>query len=368
MRKNEDILVLMALGILFVVLGHKGGINILTEWFPYYSFHMPLFIFVAGYLFKEKYVDSVKEYIIRKFKNLMVPYYCWNLFYGVTVVILQYFEVVKFGAKLNLYNFFVMPFVHGHQFSLNVAMWFVPQLFSVQVIYIIWRKLQKKSGVNFNEWFVLLIFLILGLGGVWLVNHDFVTNHWRRFLFRTLFFLPFFHFGYLYRVKLEVKDKLNSLIYFAVIFIVQFALIKAYGKITFNAITNYYPSKIILPYLTSVTGIMFWLRVSKILSPILSKSQYVKYLGENTWTVMTHHQFVFFIINFFFYCLLPYVDLQSFSVDKFQHNAWYGYHPGKWQFLIFYSAAGIIVPLLGKYLYDHHVKEKIAQRLKIKFR
>ena len=358
MQRNDNILLLMAFVIVFVVLGHKGGIGLFSDWFPYYSFHMPLFMFIAGYLFKENYVDSIKDYTIKKFRHLMIPYYMWNLFYGLLVVALKYFDIVKFGAKFDAYNFFVMPFVHGHQFSLNVAMWFVPQLFAIQVIYVLFRKVKKEVKVVDNEWFWLLCFFILGLSSVWLVNHGYVTNHWRRFLFRTLFFLPFFHFGYLYRIKLEAKDKLNSLIYFAIIFVIQFALLKGYGKITFNAITNYYPSKIILPYITSMTGIMFWLRISKILAPVLAKSKYIQYLGQNTWTVMAHHQFIFFLINFAFFSLLPYINLRGFSIEKFQTNAWYGYHPAKWQFLIFYSAAGIIVPLLGKYLYDRYIYNK----------
>lgn len=354
MQRNDNILLLMAFGIVFVVLGHKGGIGLFSDWFPYYSFHMPLFMFIAGYLFKEKYIDNVKDYIIKKFRHLMVPYYMWNLFYGLMVVVLKYFDVVKFGIKFDAYNFFVMPFVHGHQFSLNVAMWFVPQLFAIQVIYILFRKLKSKLKFSINDWLALVVFLAFGLVSIWLVNHGYVTNHWRRFLFRTLFFLPFFHFGYLYRTRLELKDKLDSLIYFAIIFVIQFALLKAYGNISFNAIVDHYPSKIILPYITSMTGIMFWLRISKILAPLLTKSRYIQYLGENTWTVMAHHQFVFFLINFGIFSLLPYLNLRGFSIDKFQHNAWYGYHPAKWQFLIFYSAAGIILPLLGKYLYDRY--------------
>ncbi len=282
MKKNDNILVLMAFGIIFVVLGHKGGIGLFSDWFPYYSFHMPLFMFVAGYLFKEDYVNCVKDYVVKKFKHLMIPYYAWNLVYGLLVAFLKYCDIVKFGAKLNFYNLFVMPFVHGHQFSLNVAMWFVPQLFAIQVLYILFRKAKSLIKKFDNEWLWLVIFLGLGLTSVWLVNHGYITNHQRRFLFRTLFFLPFFHFGYLYRIKLEVKDKLDSLIYFGIIFVVQFALMKGYGKITFNAIMNNYPSKIILPYLTSITGIMFWLRVSKLLTPVLAKSKYIRYLGENT--------------------------------------------------------------------------------------
>lgn len=76
--KNKKILFLQCFGILLVVLGHSGeNIPYLTKWI--YSFHMPLFIFISGYLLdytskngiiKINYVNFIKKKIIR----LLVPY------------------------------------------------------------------------------------------------------------------------------------------------------------------------------------------------------------------------------------------------------------------------------------------------------
>lgn len=46
---NQKFTILKAMGILAVVGGHAGT-NFLP-WFPVYSFHMPLFIFISGYFF-----------------------------------------------------------------------------------------------------------------------------------------------------------------------------------------------------------------------------------------------------------------------------------------------------------------------------
>lgn len=49
---NKNIAFLQVFGILLVVLGHStnnGGIPFLSKWI--YSFHMPLFIFISGFLF-----------------------------------------------------------------------------------------------------------------------------------------------------------------------------------------------------------------------------------------------------------------------------------------------------------------------------
>ena len=46
--------ILSGLAIIMVVAGHLGY-NILTlgDLFPYYSFHVPLFMFMSGYFYKE---------------------------------------------------------------------------------------------------------------------------------------------------------------------------------------------------------------------------------------------------------------------------------------------------------------------------
>ena len=49
--------ILYAIGMIMVVAGHYtegGGINILANWFPYYGFHLGLFLFASGYFYKEK--------------------------------------------------------------------------------------------------------------------------------------------------------------------------------------------------------------------------------------------------------------------------------------------------------------------------
>ena len=75
--------ILYAIGMIMVVAGHYtegGGINILANWFPYYGFHLGLFLFASGYFYKEKSEQHVGQYILKKATHLLVPLFLWNCF------------------------------------------------------------------------------------------------------------------------------------------------------------------------------------------------------------------------------------------------------------------------------------------------
>lgn len=56
------------IGIILVILGHSGitGVRYI------YSFHMPLFFIISGYFLSER--GTTKDYILKKTKQLMLPY------------------------------------------------------------------------------------------------------------------------------------------------------------------------------------------------------------------------------------------------------------------------------------------------------
>lgn len=355
---NYQFIILQAIGIILVVVGHKGGITLFTDWFPPYSFHMPMFIFISGYFYKKNSDENLIEYVMKKFKNLMIPYFIWNLIYGIIVNILRENHVVDYGSEISLSSLFRSPWINGHQFALNIATWFVPALFIVQVIYIFFRKLCKY--INFeNEYIIMLIFAVIGCLGVLQANKG-PTEGWNLTIIRTMFLIPFFHLGYLYNQKLEKKDNINNIVYFIGLFIIQFILIKKYNYLDFSAAfcSNFNKQNIFLPYITSITGIMFWLRISRLLVDSFGRNKVVNYIGNNTWTIMMHHQFVFFIINAFFALIAKKANLIDFNYEKFRTNIWYGYDGGNKKFLLFYVIAGIGLPLIFKY-YIEKVKDHI---------
>lgn len=162
-------------------------------------------------------------------------------------------------------------------------------------------------------------------------------------------FLPCFEFGRFYHEKLEKHDNLNSVAYFAIVLGVQLLLL------TFCENLEYTPSKCVkfdngcvIPYVTAITGIAFWLRVAKLITPIIKNKKLVRMISDNTYSIMIHHIFAFMIVKWAFWGLSVITPLfKDFDILKLKSTIWYIYRPNGLNFYcIIYLAAGIFIPIL----------------------
>ena len=98
---NMQFALLSALGIFFVADGHLNNSYLdIGGLIPYYSFHMQLFVFISGYFCREEQ-ERFASYGIRKFKRLMLPYFAWNLVYGILAAFLRGYGF-SFGDPVSL--------------------------------------------------------------------------------------------------------------------------------------------------------------------------------------------------------------------------------------------------------------------------
>ena len=67
-----------AICIYLVLLGHAHVSQPIADFI--YSFHMPLFFFLSGCLFSYDKHPTFREFALKRFKGLMVPYLWINLF------------------------------------------------------------------------------------------------------------------------------------------------------------------------------------------------------------------------------------------------------------------------------------------------
>lgn len=346
-NENQQMRILSAIGILLIICGHLA-FNVLEMggWFPYYSFHIFVFLFISGYFYKPESELHILTYIKKKALHLLVPYFVWNVFYGVLATVLHQVGF-SIGQDISLKTLFLTPFLDGHQFLYNYSAWFVPALFVIEVINVCMRRVLSLIRLN-NEWLIFSVCLIVGIATVWLAKDGHVWGLYK-FPGRLLFMYPGFVMGKLYHDKLEAHDTLPNGIYFAVVTGAQVLLSISCGGLAFSAVwCTGFANEPFVPYLSVITGIAFWLRIARIIgdSPYLTGKMVI--LGRNTYAIMMHHIGGFMIVKSCFYFLNKYTLLfNEFDTELFFSEINFIYLPGggesmKW----IYLAAGIALPLL----------------------
>lgn len=357
---NMQFAVLSVLGMFFVVDGHLNNSYLdIGGLFPYYSFHMPLFVFISGYFFRPGSEDRLTAYGKKKAVRLLGPYLVYNLVYG---ILTQFLHTAgfQFGGSFSLHNLFIEPFITGHQFEYNLAAWFVPALFLVEMANVLLRRIFKKAVKN--EYAVTALYMVIGIGGISLSLSGRYQQGWLT-LVRMMFLLPCYQWGTLYRQKLEEKDRLPGIWYFGILLAVQLLLAVRgqaliYSVAFCNGFTGY-----LLPYISAFTGIAFWLRVSRILGNALKDSAVIRYFGSHTFAVMMHHIMALMVLKTLFAAAAKYTPLfVGFSFEQYKADLWYCYFPKDLpQFRVFYLIWAIALPLVFQFILD-----RVRQRLKLK--
>lgn len=132
-NRYEYIDIAKGIGILLVVWAHI----LLVGWTHrfIYAFHMPLFFFISGYLFKRDKYNSFKDFFKKRFKRLIIPYLIYSVFTWTIWAIFRYI------THSDVESYF-MPLVQtviaqgsGEFLVHNSALWFIPCLFVVEILY-----------------------------------------------------------------------------------------------------------------------------------------------------------------------------------------------------------------------------------------
>ena len=98
-REGENMVMraLYLMAIVLVVDGHTtlGDMFSMGGLFRYYSFHLMLFAFGAGYFFR--FHGGVLRDLAARARRLLVPLYIWNAVYGVGAALLRRFGGFEIG-------------------------------------------------------------------------------------------------------------------------------------------------------------------------------------------------------------------------------------------------------------------------------
>ena len=354
-KANKQFMILSAIGIVQVVICHLAiDLNLTGYIFPYTSFFIPMFVFISGYFYKIEKEKNLAKTIWNKFKKLVIPFFIINLIYGIITTILRNNEIINYGTEINLYTLFVQPFIGNDQFILNFPSWFIPTFFITYVIYLLIHKCATK--LKLNNYFLLILLIFGNMISVYNSNIAGLEDL-RTLILKVLFLLPFFHIGYLYKTTIQKYDeKVKTIIYIPVLIIINIILILTFKDLTYDMrdFSGFNPTNFYLPLITSSTGILFWLRISKILSEYIGKNKLVNYISNNTFSIMSHHIFYFFIFDLILYFINLKHQIPYFNEEMFKTGWIYIYRVPNWNILLemLYLIIGVSGPLLGKYIFD----------------
>lgn len=344
---NVTLGILSALAITMIVAGH-AGYDILTVGglFPYYSFHVPLFLFISGYFYREEEERAPLLYLKKKAKRLLVPYFAWNLVYGLLAWGLRAFGGFSMGEPISLKSLFLDPFLNGYQFIYNFAAWFVPVLFIIEGMNLCMRVVLHKLHLC-CEWLILAGSLAVGMAVVQLAIGGHVWGLYKT-PGRILFLYPCFQMGQFYRRKLERHDTLGNLPYFAIVTGLQVILNLCCNGLAYSSVwCTGFANGPVIPYVTVVSGVAFWLRIARVITPVLGESRAVQYLGKHTYAVMMHHIMAFMLVKGALAGIAANTGyLPDFDFAEFYSNIDYYYLVKDAEaFKMVYLAAGIVLPL-----------------------
>jgi len=330
---SSKVTLLKALAILLVISGHLE-FSLLGMFTPY-SFQLSLFFFISGYLFKPKYLNEIGLFIKRRTKSLLLPYFLYNTFYLLITVVIFKLTGKFWGEEISLKNFFITPFLNGHQFDLSCPLWFVTQLFISLISFVIIYKL-IKSLIQ-NKYIHLAIFSIIGLMAIPLskaINIDPITL----ILIRTMFSLFFIYLGFYYKEYIENKINIFTPKWLAIVIIAQSILwlfnrdfdpIHGIG-LSYVLVWARFDEQLFVPILTSITGIWASLFITNIFYPYLKDVKLVKLIGENTYHIMANHIIIMFIITLFF------LKINGIPIEeRANHNIYWIYNPIQTTYIYF---------------------------------
>ncbi len=329
----NEINILKALAIMLVVSGHLE-FSLLGMFTPY-SFQLALFFFISGYLFKDKYLTNIAEFMDKRIKSLLVPYFWYNLFYLCVTLLIAKLTGKLWGMPITFKNFFITPFLNGHQFDLSCPLWFVTQLFMTMTVFLFLMRTLKKC--KDNKIFHLIFFTIIGCLAIPLSKLIAVTP-FTLVVIRTMMSLFFVYLGYFYAHY--IKDNYNiftpkwagamiSLQAILWLFNRDFDPVHGIG-LSYVLVWARFDQQLIVPIFTSITGIWASLFVVKLLYPYLKDIKFLQDMGNVTYHIMANHLLVMYIIT----AILLKINGIPMA-ERLNHNIYWIYDPVQTTYLYF---------------------------------
>lgn len=258
-------------GILFIIIGHFY-IPIITPLL--YTFHVPLFFFLSGYVVNMNI--GFRSFFYHKIKKILFPYFFLSIPIIVSNIVFEYKDSFTINNLQTEISYFIIQKRH-------TTMWFLSSLFFLNVLL---YPIVKKINAD-KQFLVVVSIAIIGLV-LWRVGITVLP--WNCDI--SFVALPFIFLGY----KMRTKYK-NTLItinkWYNAIFLIIATLLMGLANYVYTGsrIDLYYSKFTIEPlaYLNAFTGISAVIIFSQ-----KTNIRFVRYLGQNSLLYFAWHQSIVF--------------------------------------------------------------------------
>ena len=275
-RRLQWIDIAKGMGIIFVFFGHirfEPRIQLIT-----YSFHIPLFFFLSGYVFSNK--DRVKNFLMKKLKGIMIPYYVLGGILFVTIQLTHQITLYPQDVgKMNVFWQYVFQFRFG-------TLWYITVLFILNIL------LYMLLWISEDDKYLIICTIFIALVGS--IYNYFVNIHLYFCLDIVPMAFPFFSIGYLTKKHNLFKkiNNINIIAYFlltvSAIFLAAVNVKLSNQRVDIDAgkYGNY-----VLFYTTALIFIFIIISLS-----MHVKSKLLEYIGRNSMLYYSLHQWIVFYI------------------------------------------------------------------------
>ena len=259
MSKNLLIDFYKGVGIFLVVFGHSIQFSdpFYTNNFWYniiYKFHMPLFFFISG--FNSKWIIDFKGVVYSlksRINRVLYPFLVWTIIF---YFIIKIFRCQELRTLLE-FNFAIY--------------WFLPVLFSIWFLFMVFSYLLKNRHFLYLFFFVLLFFCSFIYGGFWINSIG--------------YYLVFFVSGFYLKRWVDFEI---SVFHFFLLVLIFSGIIFLFSNYIFNTVNLLF------------IKIAFLLVVLMMLKFLFSRFYYTRFfcvLGESSLEIYLLHIFIVFVLN-----------------------------------------------------------------------
>lgn len=335
-----------AVAIILMVTGHACAHTGLEQWIN--MFHVPIFYFMSGFCFKDKYIQSFRQFALSKVKGLYWPFVKWGLFFVLIHNVLfsigiynseygfENYTSYSYSIRDILINMYCVVARMSCSERLLGGYWFLKCLFFGSFIFYAFVKVLGRHNRKMTI-----------LGGAILILLSFFFNYYDLKIyvvnyqdFQSAFFI---WCGYYYKsmnISLEQRWPMLPL-----------------GLLIVTLGSLYWPGAAVgvswqnqIPFmLTAVIGTIavFGLCRRFERSELTKLQNILEFIGNNTLTILTWHFSAFVVVN----ALL--VHLYSFDPNRIaEFPVISDYQLSMW--VIAYITVGVVLPLglayINKYI------------------